>query len=56
MFGDVNPIHHKFITSGDVPAQYCPPEKRKKVTDYMAKTHIRAGTYGGEVHRLKTIK
>lgn len=55
MFNDVNPIHLKYLNSGDVPAQYVPPEKRKKVSDYMKKSHIRAGTYGGP-NRLQTQK
>lgn len=37
---DANPILVKYLNSGEHPAQYVPPEKRKKVTQYMEKTHI----------------
>ena len=35
LFGDANPLLVRYLKSGDIPAHYIPPEKRKEVSDYM---------------------
>ena len=48
LFSDSNPLLIKYLNSGDVPAQYVPPDKRKKVSQYMNRTHINTGQWDGK--------